>query len=95
MFLCDATKDLSKRARVYEEQEEDYSGNKGHGKSHTLYTDLFGRPIRVEAGRMGRENDRGCYIRGKRRAASSEVYFRMASRGCVQLHVVPLVLMPL
>ena len=37
------------------DQEKDYSGNKGHGRSHTLYVDLRrGKPIRVEAGFEGR-----------------------------------------
>ena len=43
VFCCDGTKDLGKRARIYEEQERDYSRNKGHGKSHLLFTDLFGK----------------------------------------------------
>eukprot|EP00966_Prymnesium_polylepis_P331192 7386763-Prymnesium_polylepis.2 len=42
-FICDGTKDLSKRSRIYEEQEKDYSRNKGHGKSHLLFCDLFGK----------------------------------------------------
>ena len=43
VFICDGTKDLGKRSRIYEEQERDYSKNKGHGKSHLLFTDLFGK----------------------------------------------------
>ena len=55
IFIVDGTKDLSKRARIYEEQEKDYSANKGHGRSHSLYVDVLrGRPIRVEAGHEGR-----------------------------------------
>ena len=50
VFCCDGTKDLGKRARIYEDQERDYSRNKGHGKSHLLFTDLFGKvraPLRL------------------------------------------------
>jgi hypothetical protein len=42
-FICDGTKDLGKRSRIYAEQERDYSFLKGHGKSHLLFCDLFGR----------------------------------------------------
>ena len=34
--MADGTKDESKKARDYAEQEKDYSGNKGHGKSHMM-----------------------------------------------------------
>jgi hypothetical protein len=55
VFAVDGTKDLSKRARIYEEQEKDYSANKGHGRSHSLYVNLRnGKPIRAEAGHEGR-----------------------------------------
>jgi len=43
VFLCDGTKDLGKRARIYAKQEKDYSRNKGHGKTHLLFTDLYGK----------------------------------------------------
>lgn len=61
-FICDGTKDLSKRTRIYADQEKDYSYNKGHGKSHLLFTDLFGKPLYMEAGIQGNENDRGAYL---------------------------------
>ena len=61
-FICDGTKDLGKRCRIYEQQELDYSANKGHGKSHLLFCDLFGKPLHVAAGIQGNENDRGAYL---------------------------------
>ena len=42
-FICDGTKDLGSRSRIYDKQERDYSANKGHGKSHLLFCDLFGK----------------------------------------------------
>lgn len=65
VFICDGTKDLAQRARIYEAQEREYSALKGHGKSHLLFTDLSGRPMHVEAGIQGNENDRGAYKRTK------------------------------
>ena len=61
-FICDGTKDLGKRSRIYAQQELDYSALKGHGKSHLLFCDLFGKPLHVAAGIQGNENDRGAYL---------------------------------
>jgi hypothetical protein len=41
--MWDGTKDMSQRSRIYNKQEREYSGNKGHGKTHLLATDLFGK----------------------------------------------------
>ena len=59
--MADGTKDESKRMRNYAAQERDYSGNKGHGKSHMVVTDLFGKLIYIEAGLQGNNNDRGAW----------------------------------
>mmetsp|Transcript_14611 Transcript_14611/g.37083 ORF Transcript_14611/g.37083 Transcript_14611/m.37083 type:complete len:153 (+) Transcript_14611:770-1228(+) len=52
VYICDGTKDLGKRSRIYEQQELDYSGNKGHGKSHLLFCDLFGKVSAHAAARL-------------------------------------------
>ena len=59
--MADGTKDESKRMRDYAAQERDYSGNKGHGKSHMVVTDLFGKLMYIEAGLQGNNNDRGAW----------------------------------
>ena len=49
-FICDGTKDLGSRSRIYEKQERFYSANKGHGKSHLLFCDLFGKVCAIHLG---------------------------------------------
>ena len=61
VFMCDGTKDLGRRNAHYgHKHEPDYS-QKGNGKSHLLFTNLFGAPIMLAAGIQGCENDPAAY----------------------------------
>ena len=61
VFMCDGTKDLGRRNAHYgHKHEPDYS-QKGNGKSHLLFTTLFGKPMMVAAGIQGCENDPAAY----------------------------------
>ena len=43
VFIVDGTKDVSQRSRSYDQQLRDYSHNKGHGRTHLVFSDLFGK----------------------------------------------------
>ena len=58
----DGTKDPAEKPRDHGAELADYNGNKGFGKTHMLGTDLFGKPIYLEAGLWGNHNDRGLWI---------------------------------
>ena len=45
VFIVDGTKDLSQRSRSYDQQLRDYSQNKGHGRTHLVFSDLFGKVL--------------------------------------------------
>ena len=60
--IFDGTKDPAEKPRDHEKELADYNGNKGFGKTHMLGTDLFGKPIYLEAGLCGNHNDRGLWV---------------------------------
>ena len=61
VFMCDGTKDLGRRNAHYgHKHDPDYS-QKGNGKSHLLFTNLFGAPMMLAAGIQGCENDPAAY----------------------------------
>jgi hypothetical protein len=61
VFMCDGTKDLGRRSAHYgHKHEPDYS-QKGNGKSHLLFTNLFGKPMMAACGIQGCENDPAAY----------------------------------
>lgn len=59
--IVDGTKDPAFKPSERTAQAADFSKNKGFGKTHLLVTDLFGKPIHVEAGLWGNRNDRGLW----------------------------------
>jgi hypothetical protein len=61
VYMCDGTKDLGRRNAHYgHKHEPDYS-QKGNGKTHLLFTNLFGKPMMCAAGIQGCENDPAAY----------------------------------
>ena len=61
VFMCDGTKDLGRRTAHYNRTNEPDYSQKGNGKSHLLFTSLLGRPMLLEGGIQGNENDSGAY----------------------------------
>jgi hypothetical protein len=61
VFMCDGAKDLGRRNAHYGHRHEPDFSQKGNGKSHLLFTDLFGMPIMCAAGIQGCENDPAAY----------------------------------
>ena len=59
--IGDGAKTPAQKPRDREAEAADYNGNKGYGKTHMMYTDLWGKPVRVEAGLWGHHNDRGLH----------------------------------
>ena len=61
VFMCDGAKDLGRRNAHYGHKHEPDFSQKGNGKSHLLFTNLFGMPIMLAAGIQGCENDPAAY----------------------------------